>query len=560
MGTLGLDIEQGLYLGIDFGTTNSVVSVFDYDNDEVITIPVDGQMIMPTAVQFEEDFDQPDKLNSIYGFEAREGAVIFPESTVLSVKRLLGRDNPIAVEVGDVHYDFRPEDIVAQILGYLKDSARTYLQEEKYMSGEFSGCVLTVPANSTDKQKRRMLDAAVGAGFLEDHIHLRLEPAAAAITYAKNADKDSKILVYDFGGGTFDACLLSMTSMDGDEPEISIMSTYGDNNLGGNDLDKLMMDMVYDAFLETTEGAIDLFDLSKEDGVSPKVKKMAKRRLYQAANQAKERLTTTGSTKIVLAPFLQEPSIVNLNLEVTREAYYSHCRKHQMDDYDDTFDLLEGRNLKDLVARTMECVNKCVEAAGLIAADVDEVFLVGGSSAVPEVRDQVEVYFDQPPYQSAISPALSISQGAAYYCQMIMMPSSAGPRVLDTTIHPLGLEISGRRFLEIIPEGVPIPEEGLEIQGEEPLYTTFDGITSLAIVVYEDTAPLTGPKHLRFVYEPGMERLGGTTLNGIPEGAKGEEEVKVVFSLNRDNLLRVRATSTREHGPTTELKVDGLYR
>lgn len=559
MGTLGLDIEKGLYLGIDFGTTNSVVSVLDYDHDEVLTIPIDGQQIMPTVVQFEADDRQPGKLSSIYGYEAREGAVIFPESTVLSVKRLLGRDNPVQVVVDEVAYDFRAEDIVAQILGHLKDSARAYLEQEKFITGEFGGCVLTVPANSTDKQKRRMRDAAIGAGFLEEHIHLRLEPAAAAITYAKTTDKDSRILVYDFGGGTFDACLLSMTTEEGEEPEIAILSTYGDNYLGGNDLDKLMMDMIYDAFLEATAGAIDLFDLDKEDGLPRKAKQMAVLRLYQAANQAKERLTATGTTKIVLTPFIQEPTIVNLNLEVTREGYYGHKRRHRMDDPADVFELMAGCTVRELVGRTMDCVTKCVEASGLTAAQVDEVFLVGGSSAVPEVKAQVEAYFGKAPYQSAISPALSISQGAAHYCQMIMMPTSGGPKVLDRTIHPLGLEISGRRFLEIIPEGMEIPEEGLEVVATEPLYTNFDGITSLAIVVYEDTAPLTGERHLRFVYEKGMKRLGGTTLSGIPEGPGGEEKVEVIFNLSRDNLLTVKARSTREGGTATELNVEGLY-
>ena len=124
------------------------------------------------------------------------------------------------------------------------------LSRKSSSSGEFSGCVLTVPANSTDKQKQRMRQAAISAGFLPEHIYIRLEPAAAAVTYVKTANKDSRLLVYDFGGGTFDACLLKMTAQEDGEPEIAILSTYGDNLLGGNDLDKQLMDMFMAASLK----------------------------------------------------------------------------------------------------------------------------------------------------------------------------------------------------------------------------------------------------------------------------------------------------------------------
>lgn len=559
MGTLGLEFEKGIYLGMDFGTTNSVVSIYDYDAEEVYTIPIDGQMIFPTVIQFEEDYENPGKLEAIFGSEAKEAAIIFPESTIMSVKRLLGRDQPIKVMVGDTSYDFKPVDITAQIITHLKQRANAYIHDEKHMSGEFSGCVITVPANSTDKQKNKMRQAAIAAGFMEEHIHLRLEPAAAAITYAQIAAKDANVLVYDFGGGTFDACLLKLSEMTGDEPEISILSTYGDNHLGGDDLDKLMMDMVYDRFLKSVDGRIDLFDLNKDDGVSRKQKKMALVRLYQAANQAKERLSSYGLTKIVLAPFLQEPEMINLNLEITRDAYYNHKRRHQMDDSDEVFEQMQGLTVIDLVDRTLACVERCLDVASLTTADVDEVFLVGGSSALPRVHERITETFSKEPYTSMISPALSISQGAAYYCNMIMLPSARGPKVHEQTIHPLGLEIAGRRFLEIISEGVAIPEEGLVIEAQEPLYTNFDDISSMAIVVYEDTSPDTLPKHLKFVNEPGMKRLGGTTLTGIPEGPKGEETVRVIFKVDRDNILTVTAMSTSTEGVQTVLSVDDLY-
>jgi len=227
MGTLGLDTERGLFLGIDFGTTNSVVSIFNFKDGEAQTIPIDGSNIFPSAVQMEADPDDPAKLARVFGVQAKEAAVIYPQSTVLSVKRLLGSDEKITLVVDEKEHTFTPEQIVGEILGYLKQRADEYAQDELNLAGAFSGCVITVPANSTDKQKKMTKDAAVLAGFDEDSGYLRLEPAAAAISYAVSETKDKKVLVYDFGGGTIDACVLQIKIEESGEPSISILSTYG---------------------------------------------------------------------------------------------------------------------------------------------------------------------------------------------------------------------------------------------------------------------------------------------------------------------------------------------
>ena len=260
MGTLGLDTERGLFLGIDFGTTNSVVSIYNFQSGEAETIPIDGSNIFPTAIQFESDPEDEDKLSRIFGVQAKEAAIIYPLSTVLSIKRYLGSDAKLTVNVDDKDYQFTPEQIAGEILGHLKQKADEYAQEEMGITGEFSGCVITVPANSTDKQKKMTKEAAILAGFDPESIYLRLEPAAAAISYAVNETSDKKVLVYDFGGGTFDACVLEVKIEEAGEPTISIVSTYGDNNLGGNDIDKIIMDMVYEEFKKLTNEEIDLFD------------------------------------------------------------------------------------------------------------------------------------------------------------------------------------------------------------------------------------------------------------------------------------------------------------
>ncbi|MBR1737253.1 MAG: Hsp70 family protein [Firmicutes bacterium] len=558
MGTLGLDMERGLFLGIDFGTTNSVVSIYNFKDGEAQTIPIEGSNIFPTAIQFETDPEDENKLTKVFGVQAKEAAVIYPQSTVLSIKRWLGTDDDVKIVVDDKEHTFKPEQVAGEILGYLKQKADEYAQEELNIAGEFSGCVITVPANSTDKQKKMTKDAAVLAGFNEENVYLRLEPAAAAISYAVNERKDKKVLVYDFGGGTFDACIIEVKIDENEEPNISILSTYGDNNLGGNDIDKIVMDMIYEEFKNLTDGEIDLFDTEADDGVSKRQKKTALVRLQQIANQTKERLSKSKSTKVTLAPFIQEPKIVNINMEITREDFLNHKRINQLGDSDEIFEKYEGKNIGDMIDVTIACIDKSLEMAKLSANDIDEIFRVGGSSSIPVISEKIMEKFGKEPFKSKISPALSISHGASYYCNMIMMPTVNGPVVQEKTIHPLGLEIAGRRFMEIVKAGVEIPKEGLTVEAEEPLVTNFDNVSSMAIVVYENTNPANDDETV-FVNSEGMKRLAGTSLRGIPQAVKGQEKVKVVFNIGQDNMLKVTATSLSTDGVVTELSVDELY-
>lgn len=558
MATLGLDLERGLFLGIDFGTTNSVVSIFDFKNGDVQTIPIDGSNIFPTAIQFETDIEDENKLSKIFGVQAKEAAMIYPQSTILSIKRFLGTDENITINVDEKEFSFSPEQIAGEIMGYLKRMADEYAREKLNISGEFSGCVITVPANSTDKQKKMTKQAAVLAGFDEDSIYLRLEPAAAAISYAVNERKDKKVLVYDFGGGTFDACILEIKLDENEEPNISILSTYGDNNLGGNDVDKILIDMIYEEFKKLTDNQIDLFDENVDDGVSKRQKKVALVRLAQMANQAKERLSQAKSTKIVLAPFIQEPKIVNINMEITKDDFLNHKRVNKLNDSDDIFQKFEGKSVIDMINETILCVDKSLEKAKISAEEIDEIFLVGGSSSMPIVSEKIKEKFNKEPFKSKISPALSISQGAAHYCNMIMMPTVKGPVVHEKTIHPIGLEIAGRRFMEIVKAGMDIPKDSLVIEASEPLITNFDNVSSMAIVVYENTIP-DDEKGNTLVTNEGMKRLAGTSLRGIPQGPKGQEKVKVIFSISPDNMLKVTAKSMSDDGIVTELSVDELY-
>jgi molecular chaperone DnaK (HSP70) len=552
MAVLSLDTQRGLYLGIDFGTTNSVVSIFDAEKGEAYTLPIDGGNVTPTVVQFEADMDDAKKLTRIFGVQAREAAIIYPQATVLGVKRLLGLDSNINIVVDDMEHTLSPVQVAGEIIGYLKQKANEYVLEELGIGGEFAGCVITVPANSTDKQKRATKDAAQLAGF--DNVYLRPEPAAAAISYAVNETKSRRVLVYDFGGGTFDVCALNIDTGTG-EPVISIAATAGANSLGGNDIDKIIMDIIYEEVKKQTD--IDLFDENADDGASRRQKKVALVRMQQAATHAKERLSTTKSTKITLAPLLQEPAIVNINIELTRENFLTHARVNQLGDSDEIFAKFEGKSVENIVDETLAGVQACLESAELDAGDIDEIFLVGGSSGLPLVAQRVEEFFGKPPVRARISPALSISQGAAHYGHMIHSPNTAGPVVQEKTLHPLGIEIAGRRFLTIIPAGMDIPADGLEITAPEPFVTNADNLPSMAIAVWENTAP-TIDKNLR-VTRDGMKRLAGTSLRGIPPAPAGLEKVQISFRVSQDNMLTVSAKSLSQDGVETTLSVDDLY-
>ena len=549
MGKISLEQHQELTLGIDFGTTNCVVSVY-LDNEPQV-IPIDGSNVFPTAIMFEPDSEEENKLSRVFGIQAKEAAAIYPESTVLSIKRRLGTGQKINVLVDDITHSFTPEEIAAEILAYLRDKAHEYMEEELAVSCEFTGCVITVPANSTDKQRKMTKNAAVLAGFDINKTFLRLEPAAAAVTYALGEHTVKNLLVYDFGGGTFDACVINIDASAGAEPTISILSTYGDNDLGGNDIDKFIMDIIYEEFKRQTNGEVDLFANDELQHIY-RQKKVAIARLEQVSRQAKERLSSSKSTKITLAPFLQEPRIVNINMEITRETFENHRRINQLGDDLKDFERYKGKNLHDILNTTLKCIDNCIAAAGM--PQIDEIFLVGGSSSITLVNQIIQEKFGKEPYRSKISPALSISLGAATYANLIMSPTAIGPKVKEKTLHHLGLEVAGRKFFEIVGAGIEIPGTGLTIESTEEFTTNFDNITSMAIVVYEDTSPTSD----KSINRHGMKRLAGTTLKGIPKALKGEEKVRVIFTVGQDNMLKVRAVSASQ-GIETELLVDELY-
>lgn len=563
MADLSLDLDRGLYLGIDFGTTNTVVSVYDEEEDEIITIPIDSMKVFPTAIQFEEDvldFDNT-SLEKIYGKEAKDSAIIYPMSTILNMKNLLSEKDKVEIKIGEQKYTFTPSQIVGEFLSYVKEEAENYVQDELDIMGEFIGCVITVPANSTDKQKKLTKDAGILAGFLEEHIHIRLEPAAAAISYARTINEDKKVLVYDFGGGTFDACILEIKLDENSKnPKISIVSTHGDNNLGGNDIDNIIVDMIYEKFKEITNEDIDIFVDSKYipsdfrlDFLTAQIK------LKQMATTIKEKLSQSNQATVVLTPLLQAPKFVNIEMNITRDEFYNHKRKNKLNQKEELFKKFENKTFLDIINMTMESIDRCLEVAGLNVNEIDNVFLVGGSSTIPIISEMIESKFGKVPYRSAISPAFSISQGASVYTKILLDSDGDKKEIVeDKTIHSFGIELAGRRFLPIIKSGEIIGEEGLEFVSDEPLFTNFDDISSMAIVIYEEVEE-NKSKGLHLVTDSGMRKLASTQLRGIPKNKKGEEKVEIIFKISKDNILKVEARSLSKDFVQTELLVDDLY-
>lgn len=554
MATISFNNEKNLMLGIDFGTTNTVVSFYNDNTSCVDIIPIDGNAIFPTAVNFQKDENDDNVLKFIFGKNAVDGAIIYPESTILSIKSVLSSATDIIVNVDGKEHMFTPVEIVSIILENIRNKANEYLQTELFIDGIFSKIVITVPAKSSDKHKKLTKEACVLAGFSEEDIHIRLEPIAAAIIYAKTKITRSSVLVYDFGGGTFDSCILDI-DIDDKKPVVSIKSTSGDNTLGGNDIDKILLDMIYLEFLKLTDNKIDLFD-NDESVLTIRQKKIAIARLMHVSTKTKERLSKSKSCKVRIAPLIQEPYIINIDMDITEKDFLTHKRVNRLNDSEEAFSKFVSKSVLDIIESTIDNVKESLSIANMKPSDIDEIFLVGGSCLMPIVSTKVTEFFKKTPYRGKLNPALSISEGASYYGKIIEDPENSILKSIETTIHSLGIEISGRRYLEIIKPNTKIPDNGLVVSAENILTTRDDNITKMVIVVYEYTK--NSRKNVISVRESGMKRLCGTTLKGIPKNTKGAEKVSLTFTVSKDNILTVTAKSTNGN-VSTNLVVDELY-
>lgn len=454
-------------IGIDLGTTNSCVAVLEGGEPKVIPNP-EGNRTSPSVVAFKNDERQ-------VGEVAKRQSITNP-NTIMSIKRHIGTD--YKVEIGDKTYT--PQEVSAMILQYLKSYAEDYLGEK------VEKAVITVPAYFNDSQRQATKDAGRIAGLEVERIIN--EPTAAALAYGLDkTDEDQTILVYDLGGGTFDVSILELG-----DGVFEVRSTAGDNQLGGDDFDQVIIDYLVDTFRK--ENSIDL---SKD--------KMALQRLKDAAEKAKKDLSGVTSTQVSL-PFITAGENGPLHLEVT----LSRAK----------FDELTA----SLVERTMGPTRQAVKDAGLSPSEIDKVILVGGSTRIPAVQEAIKKEIGQDPHKG-VNPDEVVALGAAVQGG-VLTGDVKDVVLLDVTPLSLGIETMGGVSTKLIERNTTIPTSKSQV-----FSTAADNQTAVDIHVLQGERSMAADN----------KTLGRFQLTDIPPAPRGVPQIEVSFDIDKNGIVNVRA-------------------
>ena len=485
-------------IGIDLGTTNSVVAVVEGSDPKVIPNP-EGSRLTPSVVAYSDGGE------THVGEPARRQAVTNPQRTVYSVKRFMGRrfaettesDKMVPYEVsqGDNGYtqiridgnDYTPQEVSAKTLRKLKEAA------ESYLGHKVNKAVITVPAYFNDAQRQATKDAGQIAGL--EVARIINEPTAAALAYGLDKKSDERIVVFDLGGGTFDVSVLEVAdtdSGDGSSRVFQVVSTSGDTQLGGDDFDEALINYVADQF-------------KSDNGVDLREDTMALQRLQEACEKAKKELSSVPSTDINL-PFITADASGPKHLQMT----IAQAKFEELID--------------DLVTRCRKPVEQALSDAGFSASDIDEIVLVGGSTRVPKVREMVQSIFGKAPHQG-VNPDEVVALGAAIQGSVL-----AGDRtdvlLLDVTPLTLGIETEGGILTPIVERNTTIPVEKKQV-----FSTAADNQPAVTVKVFQGERKMAQNNKV----------LGEFNLEGIPPAPRGVPQIEVAFDIDQNGILNVSA-------------------
>ncbi len=490
-------------IGIDLGTTNSVVAVME-GGDPVVITNAEGSRLTPSVVGFTKDGER------LVGQVAKRQAVTNPDNTVFSIKRFMGRPyaevasveaarvpyKVVASSGGDVRVrirdkDYSPPEISAMILQKLKADAEAYLGEP------VTKAVITVPAYFTDAQRQATKDAGRIAGL--EVLRIINEPTAAALAYGADKGQDHTVLVFDLGGGTFDVSVLELG-----DGVFEVKATSGNNHLGGDDFDQRIIDYVAEEF-------------KRQNGIDLRKDRMALQRLKEAAEKAKIELSSVLQTTINLPFVTMGPDGGPLHLDMT----LTRAKFEEL--------------TADLVEATMGPTRQALADAGLQPSQIDKILLVGGSTRIPAVQEAVKKLFGKEPFKG-INPDEVVALGAAIQGG-VLAGEVKDVLLLDVTPLSLGIETLGGVFTKIIERNTTIPTAKSQV-----FSTAADGQTQVEIHVLQGERPMAADN----------KTLGKFVLDGIPAAPRGVPRIEVTFDIDVNGIVHV---SAKDQGTGREQKI-----